>query len=216
MKPIPGGWNIVFVGAWNPAIINPNWLGKWVFKRERVQWDVLVPVMGGQRVMRFAEDDVQVVLEDQRLQVAPLNLTRKAMDAAQQTATAILGLLDHTPIGACGINYGWAFSERPESLAWVSSLADNDGLAALLSVGETLVHRRLEGIQEFGRPHLNLKLWDRADGSFQIDLNYHYDVDSTSAGAERIAGAFSGLLDHAEKVLAVYGLALERPEEGNT
>lgn len=205
---------MVLVGAWNPAIINPNWLGKWVFKRERVQWDVLVPVIGGQRVMRFVEDDVQVVLENQRLQVAPLNLTKRALNAAQTTATEILGLLSHTPVWACGINYGWTLEERPESLTWISPLPDADNLAAHLSIRETLVQRRLEGIPEFGRPQLNLKLWDKADGSLQIELNYHYDVESSKAGGERITGAFSGLLQHAEKVLHVYGQELERLEEG--
>src|SRR5690606_9222322 len=213
MKPLEGSWNIVLAGAWNNAIINPKWLGQHVFKNDRVKFDMLMPVEGDQRVMRFTEHGVQIVMEGGRLLLSPLGISAESMDAVESTAVSILELLDHTPIAACGINYAWKFDQRPDELAWISTLGDSDKLAEVKAVAETKVHRRLEGIGDHGEPVLNFQLWDKPDGSFEIKFNFHYDVNSTADGARRIKGAFRGLLDCADKVLAVYGLKADSLNE---
>lgn len=213
MKSLAGSWNIVLVGSWNPAIINPNWIGRHVFNKTDLLFELLVPVMGNQRIMRFAEERVQVALEGGRLLISPTSLTKQSMVTAENIATKVLELLVHTPISACGINYGFEATTPAERLTWVSRLGDHEQLTDLLTIKETTIQRRLEGVSVHGDPVLNLKLSDRRDGGFQIDFNYHYDVESSTQAAERVRGAFWGLVDHVESVLRTYGLPMNRPPE---
>ena len=213
MNALPASWNIVLAGAWNPAIINPNWIGKHILKSGGAKYEVLIPVMGDQRVMRFTEEGVQIAVVENRLQLAPTSLTPSAMRATEHMATAILSLLSHTPVSACGINYGWDLPSLPDTVSWLARLDDSDALTDILTIEETQVSRTLLGVEILGSPDLNLKFTARADGGFQVDCNYDYSVESTKDGAARLSGAFLGLLEHAGKVLDQYGLSFEYPNE---
>jgi hypothetical protein len=213
MKNLLGSWNIVLAGAWNPAIINPNWLGRNVFAKPDPAFELLMPVMGGQRIMRFPEERVQIALESGRLLISTTSLTRSAMATAEGIGAKILELLVHTPISACGINYGFETSSPEERVSWVSKLSDHDRLTDFVTVKETTIKRSLEGVDTHGNPVLNLTLTDRRDGGFHVNFNYHYEVESTAQAAERVKGAFWGLLDHVDKILGVYKLPMNRPPE---
>lgn len=213
MKNLAGAWNVVLAGAWNPAIINPNWIGRHVFDNTELLYEMLVPMMGNQRLMRFPEKRVQVALEGNRLLLSTTSLTKPAMLTVEAIAGKVLELLVHTPISACGINYGFEATTTEERLPWVSRLGDHDLVTELLTIKETTIQRRLDGVAILGDPALNLKLSDRRDGGFQIDFNYHYDVESSTQAAGRVRGSFWGLLDHVEKVLGAYHLPMSRPPE---
>ena len=213
MKHRPGSCNIVLVGAWNPAIITPGWLGEHIFKVADLRFDVMVSSLGGQRVMRFPTEGVEVALEGGRLQLSPMSLIPANMDRAEQVARAVLETLLHTPITACGINYGFQASTLPAELAWIGSLPDDNALSELGSVAATRVHRTLQVDAGFGDPALNVKLQAGEDGAFMLDLNYHYDKQGSRQLAASLEGAFQGLLPHVRQVLGAYQITCEVPLE---
>lgn len=99
--------NIVIVGAWNPAIINPPWLTKEVFDipeemDEPVKLEVSTNPLDPPK---FTIRDVAFVGRRDRLMIIPSNFTEDNFQSVEDKSRIILDKLSHTPITAFGQNF---------------------------------------------------------------------------------------------------------------
>ena len=103
--------SVAVLGAWNPAIINPEWLAQYKVI-EKVTKNITFELAGPMGRLIFAIGDVRWEVDPTRLAVkAP-----KFKDCGGYIAR-ILGLLPHTPVGAIGSTFVFAcpLTDWPET-----------------------------------------------------------------------------------------------------
>jgi len=207
MEPAVDGWNIVLLGAWNPAILTPPWLAKHVLDADSVPVELSLSLGSiEERQISFPDHGFRLAVQPGKLVLTPFSLNHAHIIKAQTVAVVLLEKLSHTPVSGVGVNYRFAHRGALAAAEPVFDLPDSDGLVELgLAVRQTQVIRKLEGVAIFGRPLLNLRMTsDLDDGEIRFDLNYHYAVESADVAAKKLAGAFEGLVDHAKHIVFGY------------
>jgi hypothetical protein len=97
--------NLVIVGAWNPAIVAPNWI--------KQEFPDLVPSNeyqvsynpGAVPRIRFSMEGIQIDPTGGRLRFRPEKADRSRLEFIPQLAAAICQRLPHTPTTAVGNNF---------------------------------------------------------------------------------------------------------------
>ena len=178
---------LVIAGAWNPAILSPNWVAKEILG---------LPFDNGFQVgMQFPINDPSQPIGFQFHDIAyqpALNVLifffkpeidgqiQKTIDAAAK----ILELLPHTPISGVGFNSAYSVSDAHEDLLKMFSagsqipayLEDADAQLVQHTWGASvLTHQRLINI--------GAKL---EGGNVAISFNVHIEVESASLAAIRL------------------------------
>lgn len=122
MKINHGETSLVIAGAWNPAILSPQWvlqhgLGKALDGTNRIQ--AYMPA--GQGVIfefpRYVLDDLTFSARADALVIIPTTTKKEEMTIAEDAAAKMLQELRHTPVG--GIGHNFEFREpnpQPEQL----------------------------------------------------------------------------------------------------
>ncbi len=118
----PPANNVTVIGAFNAAILQPNWISRKVFGSEAT-YSVLLA--GGAPVLQ-SRDGISWSVQPDRLVVAAEDISRAA-----NFVIAVLDTLRHTPVQAAGLNF-----QRGATLstggAWFRRLSDLNNGAAIL------------------------------------------------------------------------------------
>ncbi len=209
MDAIANGWNIAMVGAWNTAILTPEWLGEHIFESPQ-NVEVLVSFGHDQnRTLHFRDVGFSLSASSNRLVLAPLTLTKPALAGAERGAIALIRVLPHTPLAAIGINFRFREEDGNTAIENVVRSVDTDALAEQgLAIEDVEVRRALSGIELFGGPTLLLKLTSTSSGAAQVDFNYHYERPPGSWAENHLKGAFVGLFSHAQRVMQAYKIVI--------
>jgi hypothetical protein len=113
MRAVPDSWSIVIVGRWNVSILNPTWLGKHVFENPEVQVEFsLTPGSPP----RFTSREIRIVPQNAAVTVQAVQYTEAAMRRAEEVACKLLELLQHTPVSAVGVNFGFEEPSPDEAI----------------------------------------------------------------------------------------------------
>ena len=123
MRPNLDTWNVVLSGEWNVRIFKPQWTVANLFNGE--QTDVSFILTAGIQHLRYRSPSVTLLPKDDRLIIGPRHATKASMGAAVNVAKNVLKLLPHTPLSACGVNFGFESEELPDSLGGTFDLADH-------------------------------------------------------------------------------------------
>lgn len=206
MRLVPEGWNVVVVGAWNVAILNPEWLGKNVFGTDQVKLEIPV---GGHPLafLRVTGDGVRIITAPDKVQFSPVEVTTETLTKVEATVGKLLDLLPHTPVAAIGANF--TFQEHDPAEELVEHFLDPD-LGSIIDLGFTSeAHTYTRHLKQEDGATLNLKThWDARDLLFEF--NFHRDVAKADAAAAAVRGKLVAYRDTAYKILlSVYGLQPE-------
>jgi hypothetical protein len=104
-KPIPDQSNFIAIGAWNPAIIQPQWLKK--------EFPTLIPEKFNVQIVAGVVSAFRIEFLDEfildpnggRLVFIPKKLDDKILKKIADLGRGIQNLLNHTPIAAAGCNF---------------------------------------------------------------------------------------------------------------
>lgn len=109
-----GETSLVIVGAWNPAILRPDWMAREVFRfQEGAQAPVTMEfAMVPGAPPKFTMADISFVPMKDRLILYPKETTSTALAYVEAKALEILAQLPHTPVVALGENFEF-FDESP-------------------------------------------------------------------------------------------------------
>ncbi len=158
--------NVTIVGAFNPAILEPTWVKRWVHEvREEIE--VFSPLGGGPALHKAGT--LYWIATPERLVVyGPIG-------RAGLVASQILNTLSHTPLRAAGVNFTypgrsdrrhcgpWRISDGSESVQQLTR-----GSAAEFSFSQVAL--RDDGVK------LTVKvLWPTAEADALLEINYHRD-----------------------------------------
>ncbi len=206
MRPVEDGWTIVLIGAWNQAILNPFWVAKYLLDEDTQQPVDLTIAAGAveERRLTFPNQNFRMTTIAGRVMLTPLTLDEGDIRRVQDIAIRLLSTLQYTPVSAVGMNFRFVADRGTTSLDDIFAINDGSVLSDL-GLRRTLIDRRLDGIEEFGRPILNLRIMSEVEQpELRLELNYHYSVESAAEAADRIPGAFVGLAKHARALVARY------------
>lgn len=119
MKFIDSETSLVVAGAWNPAIVTPEWILKYGLKKDlqeenRVQ--VFVPAGAGLifEMPRFSFSGLIVTVRPDALVIAPKETTQAQFEQIEVLAANTVQELTHTPISGIGHNFEFR-SENPSA-----------------------------------------------------------------------------------------------------
>jgi hypothetical protein len=171
--------NVTVVGSFNPAILQPHWIQRWVPEiKEEIA--TLMPLGGGAPIYQAGQ--LYWVVTPERLVVhGPPARTGRI-------AATILGVLVHTPLRAAGVNFSFQGQASREQCGPWRLVVGNDlgevlrGEPADFSISQVV--RREDGVR------LTVKLaWPAQEPDAILDLNYHREAESHPAGkrAEELA-----------------------------
>jgi hypothetical protein len=208
MIPKENTWSIVINGHWNRMIFTPNWIGKKIFKSDKVEY--LVSMMPTAPVV-YQKDDLRIAISEEKLIITLLKLNRTCMEEAEAKAIKILELLYHTPVSAIGVNFGFTEESPSRPLLDLFAYRDNADIGTQKwDISQNKLTRCLKGSDN---KLLNLTL--SFDGSkVDFDGNFHQSVKSAKKGAAVIKGCTDVMYGQFMKLLKeVYGLSWQEGDQ---
>jgi len=182
--------NLVIAGAWNPAILMPNWISEQAMRGapgENFQVQVELPVMNlglnGQRP-RFAFRGISVSSDPAALTFKLAYDDPAQVDLSISTAANIIELLSHTPVSGVGFNFGFEFTEPSADL--LSTFGGTTFLPeAATDADAALVRQEWTGVIKDGIRLINVSASLEA-GIVRFNINVHTEVRSAQAAVDAL------------------------------
>lgn len=205
MIPIAGTFNIVLLGAWNPSIFSENWITENLADSQDSSVTVAYPIDDPNAPRKIDFEGISLFAGRSQLLLAPISLNEVGIQKCASILIKILGLLSHTPVRNCGINF--SFEESHQFGAVIQHLTIEDNIPANHTLQSTKLERNFK--LEDGNT-LNLTIND-TDNGIGIRFNYHYDQNEIQAYTDMFNNnlARQKLTEAINFCQVVYGLTLE-------
>lgn len=179
MKVITDRTTVVLVGAFNPAILQPNWIavhGLGYAPEQEFQVEILSPV-GGVGPNRFSFDGLSYSAGYRNV---TLHLEGSTPEQCARAATAtakVLELLPHTPVNGLGFNFGFSVDEPSNDL--LALLSQHDALLDSFGAEAEVATRRWGNTLKWQDALVSVDC-EMAGHQLVIQLNFHYGTASAS------------------------------------
>lgn len=139
----PHDWDVVVLGAWNPAILTPGGVAKRLFELKDVAVQINVPV-DGMAPIQILHDGLIVVPSSTSLIVSIQDPSVQAVTRAATVATRAIQSLPDTPMTAAGVNLRYRFQSAPDQFnAWLGSELDGELSDAGFEIRKLALQREL-------------------------------------------------------------------------
>jgi hypothetical protein len=175
---------LVLAGAFNPAILTPQWIGKHALDPpvgENFPVQMLAPIISGGafQMPRFSFGDLSYspTYQSVTFYVEDEARAQRVCDVAAR----ILGLLPHTPILGLGINFG--FTDSQPSVELLNLLQTRTAIAQALSAEAEVVGRKWTHIVTWGKAVVTMQCSIDNTNVVTTDLNFHYAAQSAADAA---------------------------------
>jgi hypothetical protein len=177
-------WSIVLLGAWNTAILTPDWLTKYLGVSGPVQ--IEFPIGNLLMPLRYTLNGVHLVVVRDRVVLAPCADDPEILGRMESFSKSILTVLTHTPVTAIGINFEFIEEVPSPEMKKIFKSPDLPRIAdADLVIEATELKRRLRLPQD---GVLNLALQQTNGSQVSVTLNFHRDVDGAATAANYLDG----------------------------
>ena len=184
MRLLPEKLSLVFVGAFNPAIINPSWIAANVLgltDERPVQVEMLAPVNVGAGLsspVRYEFEGLAFSVTSQRLIFFLNGLTPEGVIKVVRTSRGIFSLLHHTPVTGMGFNFSFV-AERPSQK--LENLLASD-VQLLDQVGEdaSIAIQKWSNTIKNGDELITVSCANDSN-NITVDVNFHRNVSDTAA-----------------------------------
>lgn len=166
-------FNIITVGAWNPAIFSPEWV-KNNLATDKEKDVILAIPMQMTMPSRLTVDQVNIYPSTTSLMIDCTEYGEQSRNACSEKLGIIATLLEHTPVSGVGINFRFAFeiSEVP-LLTELFSFDDASKIDTSTYQPSSSEIKRSFVLQNSSV--LNLKIELQTD-KFLCEFNFHSDI----------------------------------------
>lgn len=191
MQAILSQATVVVAGSWNMGIFSPEWVSDTLLEKENVDLEVAfsLPFV---MTPRFKSKKCIVIPATSRLTIG---LTADVHDwkLAVTVALRALRTLNHTPVTAVGVNFGFEVnsSNLPDKLSRLFAIADEP---CLFKHGFTVNSRDIVRNLSRSDCKLNLKTSLTPESIVKIHLNYNRDCANTAAAEDFLESVSKGEL----------------------
>lgn len=182
---------LVLAGAFNPTILNPQWIGKFGLEypanhQFQVQMEIATPVAGtGGGIQKFSFDGISYAPSFQSLTFFCDASNRDVCRKAFGVASRILKTLLHTPLQGVGANFNFTIENpSPEALSFLRMHAD---VALAVDEAAEVVSRTWTHSIRWGDALLTLQCQTTDDTFISVDCNIHYEVSSALKASELLS-----------------------------
>jgi hypothetical protein len=160
--------NYVVVGAWNPAIIQPEWLRKEF--PEVVPETIGIEIIGPSIGVRFDLGDFFLEPSSGRLVFSAKEINEKTLLSISELSNGIADRLQYTPISAAGSNFCFPLdsSER-----FYQDELDNDDQTQDLFGGVAIVSRSIQHTYSLENHNVNI-FYDYKGNERVLRVNFEY------------------------------------------
>lgn len=189
MKLITESTTLVIAGAWNPAILTPEWILKHGLQKElsstnKVQ--AFVPVGPSFRSFgndpKFVLDELAFIAQRDAFILFPRNIQQENLALVESVAKKTLDCLAHTPITGIGHNFEFQDDAPVGDMLEPFSVAQVD-IVDIAPDGFLMSSNAIETNLNHEQVFINIRR--HYDGSrFRVTFNFHYEVASAMQAAE--------------------------------
>lgn len=169
---------VVFIGNFNPSIVNPSWLARKKLIRES-EADNAEVFITHPEISKFSLSFVEIQVTMNKFQFICEN--EAEFDFVRDLAVSIFTFLSETPVKAIGLNHHLHFQmssikEYNSFGDWLSPLSHWSGV---LENPKTLELRIIEGHNNPVKTQVIIQPSDKlTNNGVRVNVNYHMDVDS--------------------------------------
>ena len=210
MKIADGSCSLLIVGKWNRYLLTPEWVGKNLFDETTVE--VEFPINRPDLAPRYrTSDNILFLPAVHRVQfIAPEPYNQEVLNKICTYAKNLIGILNHTPISAFGVNYGFEVNVDEFDNLELFSLSDYD---ALVDSNYVIKSYEIKRQLEIDEKILNLAI-AKIDDQILFDFNYHFEVTNDDDVSQLLnEDTMENLKAESLKMLdTVYSLTLDEGE----
>ncbi len=161
---------LVIAGSWNHAIINPDWISRFILPNTELKIEIPLNVNGS---FRISTDDLRIFTFDGKLNFSILKHEDSIYKKIGDLCIVIAEHLIHTPVTAFGVNYMFECSGN-EQIDELMSVNDSEKISENgFSIMNTTIRRELKYEEKL----FNLGL-TKSNDNYSIDFNYHNKIGS--------------------------------------
>lgn len=188
MEEIKNACSIVILGGWNTRILTPPWLSNHVYKKGVLE--VLFPVDPTLPIIISDPESFSINISNTRLLLNPVNINEEKLKLMAEGAFTILTTLEHTPVSAVGINYG--FKENVKQIEFLNYI-EQDGsdlqnkFVDLHKLTNINLIRTFKMSDQFDNRIMNFKMLKAYKSSeIIVEFNFHKDVNEAKEAANLV------------------------------
>lgn len=198
MKPIISDWNMVAVGSWNTAIINPDWLTEKKIISGQIEIEFIIENLRPR--FRILLDRSIIIPRPDRIIVGVRDKHNDNLQQAEGVLSRLLKDLPVTPIAAVGVNISYNELEPSTEVLDMFETKDiNRFTEKGIQINTTSLVRSFQYDSDFV---CNFTSAIQGDGSVVFKANYHSPVQDATAAALRVGNKFIECRDHFRELLS--------------
>lgn len=189
MKLIARETTLVIAGAWNPAIMTPEWvlshgLQKDLAGTNKVQ--AAIPVGLLFEFPRFGLEDLAYIARTDALILFPSATTEDSFATVETVAKRTLDQLSHTPVTGVGYNFEFQDDAPEPAMLQALSIAQKD-IVDIAPAGFAVASNAIATSLKREQVVINIQRY--FDGTrLGVKFNFHYSVNSASQASRALSG----------------------------
>lgn len=205
-------FNLVSLGAWNPAIFSPEWAKKNIADNKDKDVVLAIPMSLPIQLLlppRLTVDDVNIFATGQTLVFECVEFSDEGIESCLRKFSRISELLPHTPITAVGVNYRFdCLIEESVQLSDLFSFSDAPRINAQSYPLKSATIKRAYALQDDVVFNLSAEM---SSDKVRMEFNYHADVSSlVTAAAKMNRETVFSYRDQAIRFMQeVYGIGMD-------
>jgi hypothetical protein len=191
MELTPGETALVVAGAWNAAILTPEWVLKHGLDREgEARVRVFIPAGAGAifEFPRYSLDRFSYVVRPDALAIAPLHTAEEDIQLVEDATAKMLEALRHTPVTGVGHNFEFRENELKPQHASVFTRAREDLCdkfpagwdPAAVNIHSSFKHQETNVIVNISR------ILDA--GTISVKFNFHHPIATIDQALDILRG----------------------------
>lgn len=169
-------FNIIALGAWNPAIFSPSWVKEHLANDQSAEVVLAFPMPGNENPPRITVEGIYIYPSPHLLMLDCVTYNESSIDTCASKIERISELLPHTPVTAVGLNFRFLGSvDDSEVLAELFAFSDAAHIDADTYKASSASIRRAFGVDD--STTLNLSI-DTSSSGLKIEFNFHSNINS--------------------------------------
>ncbi len=165
--------SIVLVGNWNPFILNPEWVRKYIFKERKIEAELLV---GPTLAFRFSAIGVTIVATQDKVTIIADVSDKESLEKIEELGQTLLSELPYTPIHAVGVNHAFVEDSPCEDVLRLFMFPDESSFPDGMPIESSEILRRLTGNGYKVKFKVSM---DQDHEAARFHFNFHYPIDSS-------------------------------------
>lgn len=169
---------IVIVGLWNKGIFNPDWIGKYLLPKQKLNIEFPINIDGSPRI---SNEDLRIFVLGNKLNFTLIKPEDKNLENIEELALKVADYLPHTPVSAFGINFLFT-ADISTGIKKMLHQKDSD---ILRDMGADIQNEQVRHCFKFKNHLINLNIIQEKN-TVKFDFNYHFDIKNLIEFKEKL------------------------------